>query len=125
MPNREALCPEGLAVPKVPYSSVIASGDLVFTAGQAPFNADGKLVSQDFAEQTHQTLRNLRACLEAAGCGFEDVLKVTAYIVDPADFAAFNEIYRQYFVEPYPARTTIVSGLLGFKVEIDAIARKP
>ncbi|MEU4340123.1 RidA family protein [Nocardia sp. NPDC023852] len=125
MPNREALRPAGLAVPKPPYSSVIVSGDLVFTAGQAPFDSDGKLVSVDFAEQTHQTLRNLRSCLEAAGCGFSDVLKVTAYIVDPADFTAFNEIYRQYFTEPYPARTTIVSNLLGFKVEIEAIARKP
>ncbi|WP_406237456.1 RidA family protein [Nocardia sp. NBC_01009] len=125
MPNREALQPAGLAIPKSPYSSVIVSGDLVFTAGQAPFDSDGNLVSDDFAEQTHQTLRNLRSCLEAAGCRVSDVLKVTAYIVDPADFATFNEIYQQYFTEPYPARATLVTNLLGFKVEIEAIARKP
>ncbi|WP_442941463.1 RidA family protein [Nocardia sp. NBC_00403] len=46
-------------------------------------------------------------------------------MVDPADFATFNEIYQQYFTEPYPARATLVTNLLGFKVEIDAIARKP
>ncbi|MEV6432251.1 RidA family protein [Nocardia sp. NPDC051463] len=63
--------------------------------------------------------------MEAAGCGFSDVLEVTAYIVDPADFAAFNEIYQKYFTEPYPARATLVSNLLGFKVEVEAIARKP
>lgn len=125
MPHRQALQPEGLAAPKPPYSSVIVSGDLVFTAGQAPFDADGKLVSEDFAEQTHQTLKNLGRCLEAAGCGFEDVLKVNAFLVDLDDFPAYNEVYRQYFSEPYPARTTVGANLVGFKVEIEAIARKP
>jgi 2-iminobutanoate/2-iminopropanoate deaminase len=125
MPNRHVLQPEGLMVPKSPYSSVITSGDLVFTAGQAPFDTAGNVVSEDFGEQTHQTLRNLSRCLQAAECGFGDVLKVTAFITDPANFPAFNEVYRQYFSEPYPARTTVIAGLLGFKVEIEAIARKP
>ena len=59
MPKREALQPDGVAVPKVPYSPVVVSGDLVYTAGQAPFDVDGNLVSDDIAEQTVQTLRNL------------------------------------------------------------------
>jgi 2-iminobutanoate/2-iminopropanoate deaminase len=125
MHHRQTLQPEGLAVPKVPYSSVVVSGDLVFTAGQAPFDADGKLISEDFAEQTHQTLKNLGRCLEAAGCGYDDVLKVNAFLVDLNDFPTYNEVYRQYFSEPYPARTTVGANLVGFKVEIEAIARKP
>lgn len=101
------------------------SGDLVFTAGQAPFDADGKLVSDDLTEQAHQTLKNLGRCLQAAGCGFEDVLKVNAFLTDLDDFPAYNEVYRQYFSEPYPARTTVGANLVGFKIEIEAIARKP
>lgn len=123
--NRQALQPEGLASPKAPYSSVIVSGDFVFTAGQAPFDAEGKLVSEDFGEQAHQTFRNLGRCLEAAGCGFGDVLKVNVFLIDLGDFPTFNEVYRQYFSEPYPARTTVGASLVGFKIEVEAIARKP
>jgi 2-iminobutanoate/2-iminopropanoate deaminase len=125
MPNRHALQPDGVAVPKPPYSPVVVSGDLVFTAGQAPFDTDGKLVSDDVAEQARQALRNLGACLAAAGCGYEDVVKVNAYLTDLADFPAYNEVYREFFKAPYPARTTVQAGLVGFKVEIEAVARKP
>jgi reactive intermediate/imine deaminase len=104
---------------------VIVSGDLVFVSGQVPFDAEGKLVSDDFGEQAHQTFKNLAKCLEAAGCGFGDVLKVTAFLTDLGEFATFNEVYRQYFSEPYPARSTIGVNLLGFKIEVEAVARKP
>ncbi|HEX3733417.1 MAG TPA: RidA family protein [Mycobacteriales bacterium] len=124
MTRRQSVQPDGVAVPKVPYSSVIVSGDLVFTAGQAPFNAEGTLVLDSFDDQVHQTMRNLGACLQSAGCGFDDVLKVTAYLTDPSYFARYNEIYGQYFSQPYPARTTLVVGLLGFDIEIEAVARK-
>lgn len=122
---REALQPDGVAVPKPPYSPVIVTGDLVYTAGQAPFDVDGKLVSDDIAEQTRQTLRNLGACLAAAGCGFEDVVKVNAYLTSLDDFPAYNAVYLEFFDAPYPARTTVQAGLVGFKVEIEAVARKP
>jgi 2-iminobutanoate/2-iminopropanoate deaminase len=122
---REALQPDGVAVPKPPYSPVVVTGDLVYTAGQAPFDVDGKLVSDDVAEQTRQTLRNLGACLAAAGCGFEDVVKVNAYLTSLDDFPAYNEVYLEFFDAPYPARTTVQAGLVGFKVEIEAVARKP
>jgi 2-iminobutanoate/2-iminopropanoate deaminase len=122
---REALQPDGVAVPKPPYSPVVVTGDLVYTAGQAPFDVDGKLVSDDVAEQTRQTLQNLGACLAAAGCGFEDVVKVNAYLTSLDDFPAYNEVYLEFFDAPYPARTTVQAGLVGFKVEIEAVARKP
>jgi 2-iminobutanoate/2-iminopropanoate deaminase len=125
MPKRKAIQPDDVAVPKVPYSPVVVSEDLVYTAGQAPFDKDGKLVSDDVAEQTRQVLTNLRACLAAAGCGLEDVLKVNAYLTSLDDFPAYNEVYAEFFKAPYPARTTVQAGLVGFKVEIEAVARKP
>jgi 2-iminobutanoate/2-iminopropanoate deaminase len=123
--GRTALQPDGIAVPKPPYSPVVVSGDLVYTAGQVPFDENGNLVSEDFAEQAHQTFRNLGRCLEAAGCSFADVIKVNAYVTDFANFPTFNEVYREYLGEPYPARTTIGAQLVGFKLEVEAIARKP
>jgi 2-iminobutanoate/2-iminopropanoate deaminase len=123
--ERTALQPEGIAAPKPPYSPVVVSGDLVYTAGQVPFDENGNLVSEEFAEQVHQTFRNLGRCLDAAGCSFGDVIKVNAYVTDFNNFPTFNEIYREYFTEPYPARTTIGAELVGFKLEVEAIARKP
>lgn len=123
--NRENIQPEGLAPPGPPYTPVVVSGDLVYTSGQAPFDADGKLVSEDVTAQTHQVFRNLELCLQAAGCSFADVIKVNAYLADLADFPAYNDVYREYLKEPYPARTTVGAALVGFKVEIEAIARKP
>jgi 2-iminobutanoate/2-iminopropanoate deaminase len=124
MPHREPLQPDGVAVPKVPYSPVVVTGDLVFTAGQAPFDVNGNLVSDDITEQTEQTLKNLRTCLEAAGCSLDDVVKVNAYLTDLADFPSYNAVYERTFSKPYPARTTVQAGLVGFKVEIEAIARR-
>jgi 2-iminobutanoate/2-iminopropanoate deaminase len=123
--KRTALQPDGVAVPKPPYSPVIVSGDLVYTAGQVPFDEHGNLVSEDFSDQAHQVLRNLGRCLEAAGCTYADVIKVNAYVGDFGDFAEFNDVYRQYFSEPYPARTTVGAMLVGFKLEVEAVARKP
>ena len=122
--ERTALQPEGLAVPAAPYSPVLVSGDLVFTSGQVPYDADGKLVSDDFAEQAHRTFQNVGLCLATAGCDFADVVKVTAYLADLADFPVYTEIYREYFKEPLPARTTVGAALLGFKIEVEAIARR-
>jgi 2-iminobutanoate/2-iminopropanoate deaminase len=124
MHHRHALQPDGVAAPKPPYSPVVVTGDLVFTAGQAPFDADGNLVSEDVADQVRQALHNLGTCLQAAGCGYDDVVKVNAYLADLADFPVYNEIYREFFSPPYPARTTVQAGLVGFKVEIEAVARK-
>lgn len=123
--SREALQPEGLARPAAPYSSVVVSDDLVLLSGQVPFDTDRRLVSEDFEAQARQVFDNVGRCLEAAGCGFGDVLKVTTFLADLGDFAAYNAIYAEYFVEPYPARTTVQAGLLGFRIEVEAVARRP
>jgi 2-iminobutanoate/2-iminopropanoate deaminase len=121
----ETFRPEGVAVPAVPYSSVVASGDLVYTAGQVGQDADG-VIPDDFGEQVRQVFKNLERCLAAAGCGFGDVIKVNAYLTDLANFPTFNAIYQEYLQEPYPARTTVGAALVrGFQVEIEMIARRP
>jgi 2-iminobutanoate/2-iminopropanoate deaminase len=123
---RDALFPDGSPRPKAPYSPVVLSGEHVYTAGQVGFDANGTLVAGGIAEQTQQTLANLAACLRAAACTLDDVVKVNVFLLDLADFEAFNDVYRGAFAEPYPARTTVQAGLPGgIRVEIEAVARLP
>jgi len=110
-----------------PYSPGIAVGDLVFLSGQTPLDAaTGKLVDGDIARQTRQCLENLKALLQAAGLGFEHVIKTTIFLTDMADFAAVNEVYKSYVREPYPARSTVAVAALpmGAVVEIEMIASR-
>jgi 2-iminobutanoate/2-iminopropanoate deaminase len=123
--GREVVQPPGVARPQAPYSPVVVSGDLVFTAGQVAFDEEGQLVPGGIAEQTGRALDNLEACLEAAGCGLDDVVKVTAFLADLADFKAFNEAYGKRFAGAPPARSTVGVDLPGgILVEIEAIARR-
>ena len=125
MPRR-ALYPEGLPRPKAPYSPVVVSDGHVFTAGQVGFDASGDVVDGGIEEQTRQALENVQACLAAAGCTMRDVVKVTAFLADLDDFAAYNVVYASFFDEPYPARTTVGARLPGtLLVEIEALARVP
>jgi 2-iminobutanoate/2-iminopropanoate deaminase len=123
---REAIQPPDVVTPKAPFSPVVVSGDHVFTAGQVAFDQNGDLVGSDVASQARRALENLRSCLEAAGCGLDDVVKVNAYLVDLADFDAYNAVYGEFFAAPYPARTTVQAGLPpGVLVEIEAVGRRP
>jgi 2-iminobutanoate/2-iminopropanoate deaminase len=123
--SREAIQPDGMAVPQAPYSPVVAGGDLVYTAGQVGFDASGELVEGGIVEQTRQALENVRTALAAAGCSLDDVLKVNAYLADLGEFDGFNEVYRTFFSAPYPARTTVGVSLPGaIVVEIEAVARR-
>ena len=123
---RQALQPEGLAKPKPPYSPVVISGETVYTAGQIANDPRGNLVAGGMAEQARRTLENVRSCVEAAGCTLDDVVKVNAYLADLGDFPAYNEVYVEFFTQPYPARTSVQAGLPpGVLIEIEAIARKP
>jgi|SRR5581483_5269004 len=123
---REAIQPEGVARPRPPYSPVVVSGDHVFTAGQVAFDVDGNVVPGGMREQARQALENVRACLAAAGCGPDDVVKVNAFVADLGEFEAFNEVYREFFEAPYPARTTVGVQLPpGLLVEVEVVARRP
>ena len=109
-----------------PYSQAVKDGDLIFVSGQLPIDPKtGEFPSEDAQEQTRQSMENIKLVLEAAGYGMERVLKTTVYLADIADFAAVNEVYAQYFTEPYPARAAFQVAALpkGAKVEIEVIAK--
>ena len=103
------------------YSQAIAAGNLVFLAGQGPFAPSGDKVEGPFAEQARQTFENLAAVAAAAGGSLADAVRVGVYLRDMENFATMNEIYREFFPEPLPARTTIQSDLPGFEIEVDAV----
>lgn len=107
-----------------PYSQAIRNAGLVFLSGQLPLDPNtGKFVSDDVRDQARQCLTNLEAVAKAAGSGLEKAIKLSIFVTDIADFPAVNQVYGEFFKEPYPARSTVqVAALpLGAKIEIDAI----
>lgn len=110
-----------------PYSQAIQVGNLVYTSGQIPINpATGVLVEGSIKEQTRQSLTNVKAILEEAGLSMANVVKTTVFLADMADFAAMNDVYSEFFAEPYPARSAVAVKTLpkGALVEIEVIAEK-
>lgn len=108
-----------------PYSQAVRAGGLLFLSGQIPIDpATGQMVAGDVATQTQRIMDNLLHVLAAAGCGFDDVVRTTIYLVDLAAFETVNEVYGRAFRAPYPARATVQVSELprGAQVEIDAIA---
>jgi len=111
-----------------PYSQGVKINNLVFTAGQIALDAStGKVVEGGIIEQTHQVMRNLKAILNEAGTGLDNVVKTTVFLQDMNHFAEMNQVYGQYFEGAPPARSTVqVSRLpLGVLVEIEAVALVP
>ena len=106
------------------YTPAISIGNTVYVSGQGPLDpATGKIVGATIEEQTRATLENVKRILAAAGCTMDDCVKVTAHLLNISDFERYNAVYREFFNTPYPARTTVQSGLWnGILVEIDAIA---
>jgi 2-iminobutanoate/2-iminopropanoate deaminase len=108
-----------------PYSSALRAGPLLFVSGQVPFDpATGAMVGSDIAAQTRRVLDNIGALLKAGGLTHADVVRTTVFLADMDDFAAMNDVYRTYFSEPYPARSTVQAARLprDARIEIDAIA---
>ena len=121
----DAIQPEGLPVPALPFSPVVRAGELVYTSGQVGTDDTGA-IAEGIEAQTRRTLENVTTCLAAAGCRLADVVKLNAYLADMADFEAYNAVYREFFTQPYPARTTVGAALApGLLVEIEAIAKRP
>jgi 2-iminobutanoate/2-iminopropanoate deaminase len=122
--NLERIATEGAPAAIGPYSQAIVAGDLVFCSGQLGLDpATGELVA-GIAAQAERALTNLGAVLEAAGCTYADVAKVTVFLADIADFPTLNGVYATFFAAPSPARSTFAVGALpkGGLVEIEAIA---
>ena len=109
-----------------PYSQAIVVGNLIFTSGQIPLNPEtGEMVGSTITEQAHSVCQNLKAVLEAAGSSLDHAVKTVCFLADMADFAAFNEVYAQYFTEK-PARSCVAVKTLpkGALVEVEVIAEK-
>ena len=123
--------PERIVVPEVGrlpvFSHASVAGDLVFVSGTlGTLPGKVELAPGGVAAETRQTLENLRAILRGAGVGLGDVVKLSVYLVDMADFGAMNEAYAEFFPSDPPARITLgVSGLaLGAAVEMECVARR-
>ena len=115
------------AAPKAigPYSQAVIAGELVFVSGQIPLDpATGEMVAESFEAQVKRALANVGAVLQAAGSGLTRVVKVNVYLTDMDRFAAFNQIYSQYFGEHRPARAVVQVSALprGAQVEVEAVA---
>ena len=122
--------PHAVSSPHAPapagtYSSGIVSGGFLFIAGQGPFDADGGLVGETFADQLRQTFRNLQAIAEAGGTSLDRAVRIGVYLNDMDDWAELNTLSEEFLSEPYPVRTTIQADLNGFQIEVDAVIALP
>ena len=106
-----------------PYSQAVRVGDMVFMSGQIGLDPTTGMLVEGIEAQAHQVFLNMRAVAEAAGATLDDVVKLTVFVVDLADFAKVNEIMQSYFKAPYPARSTVeIAGLpRGARVEVEGI----
>lgn len=108
-----------------PYSQAVLCGGMLYTSGQIALSPEsGELVGENIAEQTEQIMKNLSAVLEAAGTGFQNVVKTTCFLADIADFAIFNEVYGKYITSA-PARSCVAVKSLpkGALAEVEVIAK--
>jgi len=109
-----------------PYSQAVVVDGWMFGSGQIGLDpSTGELVGGGVAAQAEQVMRNLAAVLQAAGAGFEQVVKTTIFLADMADFATVNEVYGRRFSGTKPARSTVAAKTLpkGALVEVDFVAR--
>jgi 2-iminobutanoate/2-iminopropanoate deaminase len=114
--------------PQGPYSHAVKAGGFIYVSGQASLDpATNQFVVGTVADETRRTIENIKAILQAAGAGIEDVVKCSVFLSDIRDFAEMNAVYDEYFGAAKPARTTVQATLpgKGIKVEIDCVAYKP
>jgi len=110
------------------YSQAVKVNNTVYLSGQIPLIPETMaVISEDFAEQTHQVFKNLVAVCEAAGGNINDMVKVNIFMMDLANFATVNEVMSQYFEQPYPARAAVQVSRLpkDVQIEIDGIMELP
>ncbi len=111
---------------KAPYSPAVKAGGFIFVAGHVPVDPiSGATVGEDVETQTRQTIENIRRTLAAAGVGLERIVKTTVFVTSMDEFWEMNEVYREFFKDPLPARSAVEVTRLArpeFKVEIEAVA---
>jgi 2-iminobutanoate/2-iminopropanoate deaminase len=106
-----------------PLSRAIRAGDLLLLSGQIPVDENGQVVRGDIAAQTHAVLQRIGETLKLAGATYSDVVRATVWLADIADFAAFNDVYRSYFNDGFPTRSTVQAKLaldVGIEIEVQA-----
>lgn len=124
----ERIFPPESPTPRGPYSPVIRAGDFIFVSGQGPVDPQtDKMSYGDIRHEARVTLNNVKRLLEAAGASLSDVVKVSVFLKDGRDFAAMNEVYKEFFGEQRPTRTTVAVAFADpqMQIEIDCIAYKP
>jgi len=110
----------------LPFSPSVCYGDLIFISGQASVDAAGKIVGDTFEGEFRRSIENVRKVLAAAGSDLAHVIQTRNYVRDPDDLPLYNQLYREYFTEPFPARTTITDCLppaLRYEIEVVAVKR--
>lgn len=107
-----------------PYSQAIIMGSLVFTSGQIPVNPETGEIPDGAQAQAKQVFENIKNLLDASGTSIDNVVKTTVFIKNMEDFSKINEIYQEYFTQPYPARSCVEVAKLpkGVLIEVEAIA---
>jgi len=127
--KREEYRVAGLAEPISHYTDAVRAGNLLFVSGIVAMDADGNLVGgADVVAQARQVFHNMREVLAAAGCAFEDVVKVTIFLTDVDDRASINPVRQEVFGETRPASTLVEVPRLavpGAKIEVEAVALLP
>lgn len=124
--KKEVILTKNVAFPKGPYSQAIKAGNFIFVSGQGAWDPkSGNLLAHgDIIAQTEIILQNIKSILETTGSTLDDIVKTNVFIKDLNDFNKFNNVYKKYFKENYPARTTvkITDFEEGMQIEIDVIA---
>jgi 2-iminobutanoate/2-iminopropanoate deaminase len=122
--EKQSIASPAATPPIGPYSPALAVGDFVFVSGQIALDHEGKIAAIIVPDQARKALQNMKAQLAEAGLGMEAVVKTTIFLTNMDDFAAVNEVYAEFFVPPYPARSTVEVSRLpkDVKVEIEALA---
>ena len=121
---KRVVVPANAPKPAGPYSPAVVAGGFVYVSGQGPTDpATGQKVHGNVKDETRQVLKNIQTILTAAGASMADVIKCNVYLADRHDFSEMNEVYREFFPQDPPARTTVQAHPpVEIKVEIDCVA---
>lgn len=116
--------PAQFGPPRLPFTPAIKANGFVFVSGQASTDANGVIVNDTFEAEFRRSIENVKIILAADGLTLADVAQVRSYLARQEDLAEYNKLYREYFAEPYPARTTLVGclGVGSILYEIDVVA---
>jgi 2-iminobutanoate/2-iminopropanoate deaminase len=118
----------GCPTPKGIFSHAVRAGDFLFVSGQGPIDlATDEFSFGDIRHETRLTLECIKKILEGCGASLSNIVKCSVFLTDPSDFAAMNEVYKSFFIDAAPARTTVQTGMVAatMRVEIDCIAYHP